>query len=111
MAESIVKNKAFQFSVNSIHLYRSMIEEKEFVISKQFIRSATSIGANINEALAGISKKDFTAKMSIASKEAREARYWLELMQATKFTMNDLTPLLNEVEDLIKILTKMSVFK
>ena len=81
MKESIVKQKAFEFSLLSIELYKKLIQQNEYVLSKQFVRSATSIGANINEALAGISKKDFTAKMSIASKEARETDYWIQLLK------------------------------
>lgn len=84
MKESIVKIKSLEFAKKSIDLYKLLITEKEFILSKQFLRSATSIGANINEALAGISKKDFIAKMSISSKEARETLYWIELIQYSK---------------------------
>ena len=63
-------------------MYKFLIQErKEFVLSKQLLRSGTSIGANVNEALAGVSKKDFVAKMSISSKEARESLYWIELLK------------------------------
>lgn len=79
--QSIVLNKSFDFALKSIDLYRALMAKNEFVLSKQFLRSATSIGANEEEALAGISKKDFTAKMSISSKEARETRYWLNLIK------------------------------
>ena len=68
MKENIVKTKSFDFALNSINLYKKLIARNEFVLSKQFLRSATSIGANIEEANAGYSKKDFSAKMSIASK-------------------------------------------
>lgn len=77
MKESIIKNKSLEFAKKSIDLYKLLIEDKEYVLSKQFLRSSTSIGANVNEALAGISKRDFTAKMSISSKEARESLYWI----------------------------------
>lgn len=66
MKESIVKMKSFEFAKKSIDLYKLLVENKEFVMSKQFLKSATSIGANVNEALAGVSKKDFVAKMSIS---------------------------------------------
>lgn len=75
MKESIVQKKSFQFSLKIISLYKMLQKEKEFVISNQILRSGTSIGANIEEALAGQSKRDFTAKMSISSKEARETKY------------------------------------
>ena len=77
MKENIILNKSKQFAINSISLYRDLLLKKEYVLSKQFFRSATSIGANVNEATAGYSKKDFAAKMSIASKEARESLYWI----------------------------------
>lgn len=70
--ENLIVTKSFDFALAIIELYKQMIEQKEFVLSKQLLRSGTSIGANIQEATAAISKEDFTAKMSIASKEARE---------------------------------------
>ncbi len=75
MSESIIKEKSFAFSLHIISLYQLMKAQNEFVLSKQLLKSGTSIGANVEEALAGQSKKDFIAKMSIASKEARETRY------------------------------------
>ncbi|NQV77319.1 MAG: four helix bundle protein, partial [Lutibacter sp.] len=71
MSESIIKEKSFQFSLKIIRLYKELLSENEYILSKQLLRSGTSIGANIEEALAGQSKKDFIAKMSISSKEAR----------------------------------------
>ena len=77
-------------------------------MSKQFFRSATSIGANVEEASAGFSKKDFAAKMSIASKEARETLYWIKLNEAGEFAENyDFLLLKNECERLIRILTSI----
>ncbi|WP_370641873.1 MULTISPECIES: four helix bundle protein [unclassified Tenacibaculum] len=72
MKESIVQGKSFQFSLKIISLYKKLQQEKEFIFSKQLLRSGTSIEANIEEALAGQSKRDFISKMSISSKEARE---------------------------------------
>lgn len=77
MKDNIVVKKSFDFALKIIELYEILNMEKEFIISKQILRSGTSIGANIQEATAGFSKKDFVYKMSIASKEARETRYWL----------------------------------
>jgi len=102
---NIVKEKAFNFAIKSIHLYKSMVENKEYVISKQLLKSSTSIGANIEEAIAGVSKKDFTAKMAIASKEARETLYWLRLLQATKLIDLNFTEYINDCTDIINILT------
>ena len=71
-SENIILEKTLNFSLTAIDYYKKIIAQNEYVLSKQFLRSATSIGANVNEATAAQSKKDFIAKMSIASKEARE---------------------------------------
>ena len=105
MKKSIIKNKSYHFSLNVIKLYQNLRIEKEFVISKQLLRSATSIGANVEEALAGQSKKDFIAKMSISSKEARESQSWLRLLNDSDLTQISVLQLLKDVEEIIKILT------
>lgn len=107
MSQSIVREKSFAFAPEIISLYKQLQSEKEFVLSKQMLRSGTSIGANIEEALAGQSRRDFLAKMSIASKEARETRYWLVLLQQSKLTKLDLKPAIGQVESLIRILTSI----
>ena len=107
MGQSIVREKSFAFALEIISLYKQLQSEKEFVLSKQMLRSGTSIGANIEEALAGQSRRDFLAKMSIASKEARETRYWLVLLQQSKLTKLDLKPAIGQVESLIRILTSI----
>ena len=84
--ESIVKEKSYKFAVRMVKLYQHLnVEKREYVMSKQIVRSATSIGANVREALQGQSKADFTAKMSIALKEASETEYWLELLRDTGY--------------------------
>lgn len=75
--KSIVNEKAISFALQIIELYKFLKKNKEYVISKKLLRSGTSIGANIAEALAGQRKKDFAHKMTIASKEARESHYLL----------------------------------
>jgi four helix bundle protein len=87
MAEdNIVKNKSFQFAIKIVNLYKYLIEnKKEFVISKQLLRSGTSIGANIREADNAESKADFIHKLGIAQKETDETLYWLELLKETKY--------------------------
>ena len=107
MSESIVRQKSFTFALEVISLYKQLQSEKEFVLSKQMLRSGTSIGANIEEALAGQSRRDFLSKMSIASKEARETRYWLVLLQQSKLTKLDLKPAITQVESLNRILTSI----
>jgi four helix bundle protein len=103
--ENIILDKSFDFAVLIIALYNEMAEQKEFVLSKQILRSGTSIGANVEEVSAAYSKKDFAAKMSIASKEARETRYWLRLIQKSKIVTISVDEHLKEIEDIVNILT------
>ena len=103
--ENVILEKTFDFALSIIELYKQMIEQKEYVLSKQILRSGTSIGANVEEATAAISKKDFTAKMSISSKEARETRYWLRLLDRSKIVNLDFKKQLVEIENIVNILT------
>ena len=105
--ENVIAEKSFEFALKIIQLYKELQVENEFVISKQILRSGTSIGANVQEALAGFSKKDFTHKMSIASKEARETKYWLQLIDKSNLTNINVDTHLKEVEQLVNILTKI----
>ncbi|MCU0442212.1 MAG: four helix bundle protein [Bacteroidia bacterium] len=93
-----VLEKSFNFSLDMINLYKVLLNEKEYVISKQLLKSATSIGANINEAGAAFSKPDFVYKMSIASKEAREARYWLMLLDKSQIVVFNYHNYLDKVD-------------
>jgi four helix bundle protein len=84
--ESKIAKKAYAFAIDIVKLYKKLIDDKrEFVLSKQLLRSGTSIGANINEAVSGQSKRDFVHKLSVALKEARETSYWLSLMRDSDF--------------------------
>ena len=84
--DSVVREKSKKLAVRIVRLYQYLSEEKrEYVMSKQIVRSGTSIGANVYEALQGQSKADFTAKMSIALKEVSETEYWLELLRETDY--------------------------
>ncbi|MCP3929106.1 MAG: four helix bundle protein [Bacteroidetes bacterium] len=105
--ENLVKDKSFEFALIAIKLYKKLLERNEYVLSKQFLRAATSIGANVEEALAGYSKKDFAAKMSIASKEARETMYWIKLIEFGNFVEYDFTLIKEESARLIRILTSI----
>lgn len=82
--QSLIQKRSFDFALLIIKLYQFLSAKNEFVLSKQILKSATSIGANVEEATAGQSKKDFITKMSIASKEARETKYWLRLLSFRK---------------------------
>ncbi|NUQ23153.1 MAG: four helix bundle protein [Saprospiraceae bacterium] len=107
MQKNLIQEKSFEFAVLSISLYKALLEKNEYVLSKQFFRSATSIGANVEEAQASYSKKEFAAKMGIAAKEAREALYWLKLLEIGDFISYDFQQLKFDCEGLIKILTSI----
>ena len=105
---NMVKEKAYQFALLIIQLYKELCDKKEFVLSKQLLRSGTSIGANVEEATAAQSKKEFISKMSVASKEARETHYWLRLLKDSDIHSGiRLTEAIDEAETLIKILTSI----
>jgi len=111
MKNNVVLDKSFAFAVRIVRLYKYLSnEKKEYVLSKQLLRSGTSIGANVHEAQAGQSKADFVAKMAIASKEARESNYWIELLIKTDYLdINDehTKSLKNNIEEIIKLLTSI----
>ena len=104
---SLVQQKSFAFALKIIKLYTKLQEHREYVLSRQLLRSGTSIGANVTEATAAQSRKDFLAKMSIASKEARETKYWLELFKESELAPVDVSEELSDVEELIRILTSI----
>ena len=108
MAESIVRRKSYDFALRIIKLCTLLRQDKHFEISSQLIKSGTSIGANVEEALAGQSRKDFFNKMSIASKEARETNYWLRLIRdANIVNAQQVQKITADSEELIKILTSI----
>lgn len=104
--DNIIQQKSYQFAMQIVISYRWLCEEKkEFVLSKQLVRCATSIGANVEEAIGGQSDKDFLSKLSIAYKEAREANYWLRLLTDTDYLpMEKSQPLMIASEEIQKIL-------
>ncbi|MCG8374564.1 MAG: four helix bundle protein [Balneolales bacterium] len=107
MKENLIQTKSFAFSLSIIILYKQLQNEREFIISKQLLRSATSIGANVEEAIGGQSKKDFLAKISISLKEARETRYWLKLLQEGELTEIDVSHLQKEALEIVNILSSI----
>ncbi|MCH8872595.1 four helix bundle protein [candidate division KSB1 bacterium] len=104
--ENPARDKSYDFALRIIELYKYLIEEKkEYVLSKQILRSGTSIGANVEEAIGGQSRKDFLAKISIAYKETRESHYWLRLLSDSSFLDKEVAQsLLGDCEELLKIL-------
>ncbi|HJT23956.1 MAG TPA: four helix bundle protein, partial [bacterium] len=101
MAKSIVQEKSFKFALKVIGLFDRLQKNNEYILSKQLLRSGTSIGANVEEALAAQTRRDFHMKMTVASKEARETRYWLRLLQESQLVKVELTEYLQMVEELV----------
>ena len=103
---NIIQIKSYNFAVRIVNLYKHLSQEKrEFVLSKQLLRSGTSIGANIEEAIGGQSRKDFFAKITISYKEARETHYWIRLLKDTNYlTEKEANSLLTDVEEILKII-------
>ena len=86
MSESIVKTKSFELAIRGVNFYKYLVaEKKEYIMSKQFLRSVTSVGANVREAVNSQSKPDFIHKLSISQKECDESLYWLELLKETNY--------------------------
>ena len=84
--ENIIKQKSFDFAVQVVSLYKSIVgQHQEYVLSRQLLKSGTSIGANVCEAIFAQSRKDFVSKMNIALKESYETEYWLELLYGTGY--------------------------
>ena len=106
---SLVYDKAYQFAIRIVKAYRYLVEEqKEFVLSKQLLRSGTSIGANIAEANGGISKADFRAKISIAYKECLETKYWLSLLKDTNYISSEaFSSIDTDAQEISKMLWKI----
>ena len=107
MKKSILKDKSKAFALRVIRLYKYLCEEKkEYIPSKQLLRSGTSIGANIAEAFYGQSEADFVSKLSIAQKEAGETMYWLELLHESEYLKrNEYDSIYSDAEELIRLLT------
>lgn len=107
--ENIIKNKSYDFALRIIKLYKHLCDDKkEYVLSKQILRSGTSIGANVEEAIGGITKKDFINKMFNAYKEARETNYWINLLRDSEILESNIAvSLLKDCDAIIKILGKI----
>lgn len=108
-SNNIIQTKSYAFAVRIIKLYQYLIKEKkEYNLSKQILRSGTSIGANIEEAIGGQSKRDFFAKITISYKEARETHYWLRLLKDTQYiTEKQSKSLISDIEEILKIIGKI----
>lgn len=107
--KSLVNEKAYAFSIRIVKLYQYLVvEKKEWVLAKQLLRSGTAIGALIEEAIGGESDADFKHKLKVGYKEARETHYWIRLLRDTDYlTENESVSILNDCEELIKMLTSI----
>lgn len=106
MKENIIQSKSYEFALKIVKLHKILTEnKKEFVLSKQLLRSGTSIGANIEEAIGGQSEKDFYTKLTISYKEARETKYWIRLLKDSEYLNKEIADdFLNDVEELLRII-------
>jgi len=102
---NVLQEKSYLFAIKIVKLGYQLIDKKEFILSKQLIRSGTSIGANIEEGIGAFSRKDFHHKLSISYKEARETRYWLRLLRDTDNLQQDTAiDFLKDIEEILRIL-------
>lgn len=108
--ENAIKTKSEDFAVRIVGLYKYLVEKKaEYVMSKQMLRSGTSVGANINEVLCGISRKDFLSKMYIAFKECNETKYWITLLYRTEYiSEKEKVSIMNDCEELLRLLSSIT---
>ncbi|MDD3728092.1 MAG: four helix bundle protein [Dysgonamonadaceae bacterium] len=106
---NIIQEKSYAFAIRVVRLHEYLVRHKtEFVLCKQLLRSGTSIGANVEEAIGGQSKKDFLSKMTIAYKEARESHYWIRLLTDTNYLKREESEsLLKDIEEIMKIITSI----
>ena len=104
--ENVVLEKTYAFAIRMVRCYKYLsTEQKEFILSKQLLRSGTSIGANVEEAIGGQSGKDFYSKMYIDYKEARETHYWLRLLRDTDFLEDKIVAsILSDSEEILKLI-------
>jgi len=109
--DNLIRDKSFAFAIRIVKVYKYLTSEKsEFVLSKQLLRSGTSIGANVEEALGAHSTKDFVAKLSISYKETREAIYWIRLLRATDYlSEKEAKSLLSDANSICRILSKIQL--
>ena len=109
MADNAIKEKSLTFAIRCVNLYKLLCEDRnEHILSKQMLRSGTSIGANIREALCTEREKDFIHKLHIALKEAKETQYWFDVMfHSNILNINEYTSINNDISELIALLTSI----
>jgi len=109
MNDNVLVDKSFKFAIRVVKLYKYLCDsKKEYILSKQLLRSGTSIGANINESQEAQSKADFISKLSISLKEARESKYWIELLKETDYlSENEANSIIEDLVEILKLLTSI----
>lgn len=110
MADSLTLDKSKEFAIRIVNLYKYLCNEKhEYVMSKQLLRCGTSIGANLSEAMYGVSRNDFIAKVFISLKESVETEYWLELLNKTDYLSDtEFDSIISDCKELIRLLTSIA---
>ena len=107
---NVIRDKSFAFALRIVKIYKFLIEKKEFVLSKQLLRSGTAIGALVREAEHAESKADFIHKMAIAQKEANETDYWIELLYQSDYLDNSqYNSIITDIKELNKILASIII--
>ena len=109
MSKRNLKDKSFDFAISGVNLYKHLVSKKEFVLSKQLLRSSTSVGANIRESRNAQSTKDFIYKLSISQKECDESIYWLELLKETNYINDPVFSLMKNNATEILLMLKSSI--
>ena len=111
MKDNLIQEKTYAFAVRIVKLYQYLIKnKKDLVLGKQLLRSGTSIGANVEEAIGGQSQNDFIHKLSISYKEARETRFWIRLLKDTDYlTEKQANSLLEDLEEILRIIGKIQI--
>lgn len=109
--ENVIQAKSFAFAIRVVKAYQFLTNQnKEYVLSRQLLKSGTSVGANVEEAIGGQSRRDFVHKLSIAYKEARESLYWIRLLEATNYLEKpEAQSLMADAEELCKIIGSIQV--
>ncbi len=109
MGNNVIRNKSFQFAVRVVKIYKHLIDKRiEYVLSKQMLRSGTSVGAMVREAEQAETKKDFIHKMAIAQKEINETIYWFELLKETNYiTVQQFESINKDAIEIIKLITSI----
>lgn len=108
MKPNLIKDKSFAFALDIVNLYKTLIDQREYILSKQLLRAGTSIGANVREAEYAQSRADFINKLSISLKEANETEYWLELLKASEIAAPiEIESLQAKVREILRLLIKI----